>query len=84
MILHTINKTSALGKCQSLIAETDRVVLLEDGVNLGLRALPFNAVAIRSDVEARGLQDRIGDTALISYSDFVELSEAADKVVAWF
>ena len=84
MILHTINKPSALEKCRNLIQETDRVVLLEDGVTLALNDLPFHAVAIKTDVQARGLTTRLGNTDLISYGQFVELTESADKVIAWY
>jgi tRNA 2-thiouridine synthesizing protein B len=85
MILHTINKVSALGLCSDLIAEDDKVILLEDGVYLGLQSLPFPIFAIRQDVDARGLGDRLTEqTELIDYSVFVHLSSEADKVCSWF
>ena len=83
MILHTINKRSALGKCEHLIGPDDQVVLLEDGVYLGLAGLPFPARAIAADVEARGLQHRL-TIPLLGYEEFVALSVEADKVCARF
>jgi len=84
MILHTINKTSALAKCRELVATGDQVVLLEDGVNLGLEPLPFDVYAIAGDAQARGLAAKLGETKLISYVDLVKMTAAADKVCAWF
>ena len=85
MILHTINKLSALGLCRDLIAEGDKVVLLEDGVYLGLQSLPFPVFAIHFDVDARGLAGRLTEqTESIDYSDFVSLCTGADKVCSWF
>jgi tRNA 2-thiouridine synthesizing protein B len=85
MIVHTINKVSALGLCNNLIAEGDKVVLLEDGVYLGLQSLPFLVSAIRFDVEARGLGGLLtAQTESIDYSDFVRLCIEADKVCSWF
>ncbi len=85
MILHTINKVSALALCRDLICEGDKVVLLEDGVYLGLQPLPLPVLAIRQDVDARGLSGRLTDhTKLIDYNDFVHLCTGADKVCSWF
>lgn len=85
MILHTINKTSALELCRDLISEGDKVVLLEDGVYLGLQPLPFATLAIRVDVEARGLSGGLKkQTESIEYSEFVDLCTRADKVCSWF
>jgi tRNA 2-thiouridine synthesizing protein B len=85
MILHTINKVSALELCNDLIAEGDKVVLLEDGVYLGLQPLPFLVFAIRIDVDARGLGGRLTEqTESIDYNDFVRLCSEADKVCSWF
>ena len=36
MILHTVNKPAAWVKCSDLIGPHDEIVLLEDGVYLGL------------------------------------------------
>ena len=85
MIVHTINKVSALGLCNNLIAEDDKVVLLEDGVYLGLQPLPFLVFAIRFVVDARGLGGLLAaQTESIDYSDFVRLCAEADKVCSWF
>ena len=85
MVLHTINKIEALLLCQDLIAENDKVVLLEDGVYLALRTLPFRAFAINADVNARGLSHRISkETTKIDYIDFVDLCVEAEKTCSWF
>lgn len=84
MILHTINKPSALAKCRELVATGDQVVLLEDGVNLGLESLPFDVYAMAGDAQARGLAAKLGETKLISYVDLVKMTAAADKICAWF
>ena len=85
MIVHTINKVSALSLCSNLIAEDDQIVLLEDGVYIGLQPLPFSVFAIRVDVDARGLSGRLTEQIeSIDYSDFVSLCAEADKVCSWF
>jgi sulfur relay protein TusB/DsrH len=85
MILHTINKAGALKLCNNLIAEGDVVVLLEDGVYLGLQPLPFPVFTIRFDVDARGLSGHLTEqTESIDYTDFVRLCTEADKVCSWF
>ena len=85
MILHTINKVSALALCKDLIVENDKVILLQDGVYLGIHPLPFASFAIRDDVNARGLVDRLTEqTESIDYVDFVRMCTEADKVCSWF
>jgi tRNA 2-thiouridine synthesizing protein B len=85
MIVHTINKVSALGLGSNLIAEGDQIVLLEDGVYLGLQSMPFSVFAIRVDVDARGLSGRLTEQVeAIDYSHFVSLCAEADKVCSWF
>ena len=89
MILHTINKTSALKKCIDLIQAGDTVVLLEDGVYLALSGKTDQQgvtwLAMTIDVEARGLVDRLPDhVQSISYVDFVKATTEADKICTWF
>ena len=84
MILHTINKPSALALCEHLIADDDLVVLIEEGVYLASGSLPGRCCALEVDVLARGLGGSVGDTRLIDYDTFVELCTEADKVCAWF
>lgn len=84
MILHTFNKPSALEKGQFLVCEGDCVLLLEDGVYLAL-SLETPCFAIKADVLARGLSDRLPDNVIqIDYSRFVTLAAQATKVVSWF
>ena len=84
MILHTINKPSALALCEHLIADDDLVILIEEGVYLASGTLPGRCYALEMDVLARGLADSISNTRLIDYDTFVELSTEAAKVCAWF
>lgn len=71
--------------CRIAFTQGDAVLLLEDGVFLGLGELPFPAYAISADVRARGLQTRLGaDIDVIDYAGFVELTTQASKVCAWF
>jgi len=84
MILHTINKVSAWGKCEGLISENDQVLLLEDGVYLAL-SLRRPCAVLSADAAARGLTGHLPDGArLMDYGDFVGLAARADKVCAWF
>ena len=87
MILHTVNKTAALAKCLPMLGEDDVLLLIEDGVLLGLENLQLDTrvLALSADVSARGLQTRLPDTiSRIDYADFVDLAVRADKVCAWF
>ena len=84
MILHTLNKTSALAKCSNLIAEDDLMLLMEDGVYLALQGVD-EGFALKADVEARGIADRMPEgIRVIDYDGFVSLTAEADKVCAWF
>ncbi len=84
MILHTINKASALVLCEHLIEADDYVVLMEEGVYLMSQPLPGRIHAISTDVIARGLTELVGHTPQIDYDALVELSVTADKVCNWF
>ncbi len=86
MILHTINKPSALADCQFSIGMDDCVLLMEDGVYLGLQTeLPGIVYALTADVQARGIGNKLKDSIqVIDYQRFVALSLQADKVCAWF
>jgi tRNA 2-thiouridine synthesizing protein B len=84
MILHTVNKTSALAKCQNLMAADDIMLLIEDGVYLALQGVN-KGFALKADVEARGIADRMPEgIRIIDYAGFVNLTAEADKVCAWF
>ena len=89
MVLHTINKSSAWIKCNGLINESDIVVLIEDGVYLGLDRLielnMNNTFALQADTVARGIVEKLPQSIRqISYARFVNLTVTADKVCAWF
>ena len=84
MILHTINKVSALEKCRSLVSPDDVVVLIEDGVSLALTQLPFDVLVLGPDLQARGLSSSVSAAQTIDYAKLVSLTDQADKVMAWF
>ena len=85
MILHTINKPSALANCMDLIANDDQVLLLEDGVYLALTSLPFKVLVMGVDAQARGLADQLDNRCeVVDYPGFVTLCTEADKVCSWF
>jgi len=84
MILHTINKPSALSLCEHLIRDEDLVVLIEEGVYLAGRKLPGQVSVIGSDMTARGVGDMAKEIERIDYADFVALCASADKICNWF
>ena len=84
MILHTINKASALEKCSAIIQPGDAVLLLEDGVYLGMEQQAFEPLVLADDAEARGIQHRLISSKLVSFTEFVDLTARADKVCAWY
>ena len=82
MILHTINKPTALEQCANLISNEDAVVLMEDGVLLNITGLPGHVYLLQSDAAARGITAE--ESKLIDYHRFVELTIEADAVCNWF
>lgn len=84
MIVHTINKLSALSLCEHLIDGDDVVVLLEEGVYLSAQQLPGRILALDIDLAARGVTRLPGHITSVSYDQFVSLCADADNVCAWF
>ena len=96
MILHLLNKSpsenNALKNAIRFLAPVDAVLLIENGVYAGIDGiepkLPFstgNIYALREDVEARGIADKLSaDCKLVSYDGFVELTERYPKVQSWY
>ena len=93
--LHTIARSpisNLLGSCTPLLAQNDALLFLEDGVIYASRADLIGAIpgkrklyALKEDVIARGLQNKIVDTVeVISTRKFVALCCDHDKVVNWF
>jgi tRNA 2-thiouridine synthesizing protein B len=98
-MLHTVNKSpferSALDDCLRYAKPGSVVLLIEDGVYAAMRGTAHTArvtqalssvqiVALRADVEARGIQDKLlKDVALVDYGGFVDLVVEHAPVMAW-
>lgn len=84
MILHTVNKRAAWDNCRQSMAKGDKVILIEDGVNLAL-TITDNVLVLDADAAARGLTSHLKENVSpCSYKEFVALSAEADKVISWF
>ena len=93
--LHLINKSpngsDAFEACLRVIAAEDVILLIEDGVYAGLagtesaRVLAGVGSALIADLDARGLQERLGKgISTVDDSGFVELCTRCDRVMSWF
>lgn len=100
-ILHTINKSpfthTTLASCLQVCNTQDGLLLLEDGVFGALTAAPcseeisaliangLKIYALASDVNARGLQEKIrSDIQLTDYKGFVQLSIKHNCTQSWY
>lgn len=94
-VLHTIARSprsALLNSCQPTLAQSDALLLLEDGVyycldGQALASLPkgCRVFALREDVRARGLADKLpAAVERVSTKKFVALCCDFDKVVNWF
>jgi len=93
--LHLINKSpgssDALKACLRVIAADDAILLIEDAVYAALAGtetagtLAGLGTALMADLEARGLQRRLGEgIATVDEHGFVELCTRCDRVMSWF
>jgi tRNA 2-thiouridine synthesizing protein B len=98
-MLHTVNKSPfehrALETCLKFARQGSAVLLIEDGVYAAARntavskqvqeALKTVSIyALKSDVEARGMQDRVMDGVhLVDYGGFVDLVAEHNAVQSW-
>lgn len=93
--LHVISRspsTNLLASCSSLLKPGDAILFIEDGIfyctgeNVeGLTSMKFSIYALREDLIARGLINRITPAAeVIDYNGFVGLCCHYEKVVSWF
>jgi tRNA 2-thiouridine synthesizing protein B len=98
-MLHTVNKSpfenGTLQACLRFALPGSAVLLIEDGVYAAARdtavatlvreALARVAIyALRPDLEARGMQDRVMDgVRLVDYAGFVDLVAAHSAVQSW-
>lgn len=93
--LHLINqspsRSDSLEACLRVLAANDAILLIEDGVYAGLadtetaRALAGVGYALTADLEARGLQGRLGaGIGSVNDNGFVALCIRCDRVMSWF
>ena len=98
-MLHTVNKSpfehKALETCLKFARQGSAVLLIEDGVYAAARdtavspqvqeALKSVSIyALKPDVEARGMQDRVMDgVRLVDYEGFVDLVTQHKAVQSW-
>lgn len=98
-MLHTVNKSPfenrALETCLKYARRGSAVLLIEDGVYAAARdtavaprlreALKTVSIyALKPDVEARGMQDRVMDgVRLVDYGGFVDLVAGHNAVQSW-
>ena len=98
-MLHTVNKSpfeyKSLEACLKFAQQGSAVLLIEDGVYAAARdtavsgrvqeALKSVAIyALKPDVEARGMQNRVMDgVRLVDYGGFVDLVAEHNAVQSW-
>ena len=98
-MLHTVNKSpfenKALESCLTYARKGSAVLLIEDGVYAAARGTAVSpqlqaaqktvsVYALKSDVEARGMQNRVMDgVRLVDYGGFVDLVVEHDAVQSW-
>ena len=98
-MLHTVNKSPfdnrALETCLKFARQGSAVLLIEDGVYAATRdtavsqqvqdALKNVSIyALKPDVEARGMQNRVMDgVRLVDYGGFVDLVAEHNAVQSW-
>ncbi len=82
--LHIVNKSSALESCLETATTNDCVLLIEDAVYQAALHTGRPLLALRDDLDARGLESRIGkNISVVDYAGFVELVENHQPVVSW-
>jgi tRNA 2-thiouridine synthesizing protein B len=98
-MLHTVNKSPfehrSLETCLKFARPGSAVLLIEDGVYAAARdtavsiqmqeaAKSVSIYALKPDVEARGLQNRVMDgVRLVDYGGFVDLVVEHNAVQSW-
>lgn len=87
--LHILNKTPdhpRFSECLGMLGPDDAIVLIENGV-LGLVATTHldagRVYALSADVSARGLAESDHGTSLLDYSEWVDLTLKAERVISW-
>lgn len=91
-MLHLIQKSpfqsQCLKDCLNIATADDSFLLMQDGV-YALQKTDFteqycNIYALESDLKARGLTDTHSNVSIITYAEFVALTEKHNKVLSWY
>ena len=98
-MLHTVNKSpfehKALDSCLRFARPGSAVLLIEDGVYAAAKDTALSPrlqealktvtiYALKPDVEARGMQNRVMDgVRLVDYGGFVDLAVEHNAVQSW-
>ena len=98
-MLHTVNKSpfehKALETCLKFARQGSAVLLIEDGVYAAAKGTALSPrlqevlktmsiYALKPDVEARGMQNRVMDgVRLVDYGGFVDLVVEHNAVQSW-
>ena len=98
-MLHTVNKSpfdhNALETCLKFATQGSALLLIEDGVYAATRDTAVSTrvqeamksvsiYALKPDVEARGIQNRVMDgVRLVDYGGFVDLVAEHNAVQSW-
>ena len=82
--LHIVNKFAALESCLEVAAESDTVLLIEDGVYAAVGADDERFIVLSEDVAARGLEDILSpEFSRTDYAGFVKLAVDHQPIVSW-
>lgn len=92
--LHTISgspRSGLLHSCLRLVCPGDGILFIQDGVYHSFPPRLLDCVsqdnalfALREDLVARGLSDRMSDRITpVGYGRFVELTVNYEKVISW-
>ncbi len=99
--LHTVNKSPfdqrTLSACIAVCQPGDALLLIENGVYGSLPASPeaealralcerqVKVYALKADLQARGLIDRVADgITVVEYEEFVTLTVAHKTIQSWY
>lgn len=96
MILHTLNASptsAAFQDCIALLAPSDAIILLGDGVYAAVDGTHTLAQllerteqvhVLQADAAAAGVLNSLGAVHIITVNGFVELSEKFSRQLAWY
>ncbi|MCG9679165.1 MULTISPECIES: sulfurtransferase complex subunit TusB [Vibrio] len=90
-MLHIVKSVAAVEEVRKVSKESDTLLFIENAVyalNPQHRSYPmvkgFNIAALRSDLEARGILNRVSPSVeVIGYDGFVDLTVAQETSLTW-